>query len=114
MLRNDWKDRMEPDDMVCANCEHWKEAAKVAIPMDDGFMERRLCRHAEFYGDAGAGAVTLVGPESDCTGAGTCAFLPSDAYLENIETATPRDDYGVRPGLDHPATLFAEPQRCAV
>lgn len=65
MLRNDWKDRMEPDDMVCANCEHWKEAARVAIPMDDGFMERRLCRHAGFYGDAGAGAVTLVGPESD-------------------------------------------------
>ena len=75
MLRNDWKDRMEPDDMVCANCEHWKEAAKVAIPMDDGFMERRLCRHAEFYGDAGAGAVTLVGPESDCTGARSCLLM---------------------------------------
>ena len=30
MLRNDWKDWMEPDDMVCANCEHWKEAAKTA------------------------------------------------------------------------------------
>ena len=114
MLRNDWKDWMEPDDMVCANCEHWKEAAKVAIPMDDGFMERRLCRHAEFYGDAGAGAVTLVAPESDCIHAGTCAFLPGPAYLRRIarEADRPCDDYGVRPGRDCPGTLVPLPWIC--
>ena len=112
MLREIWADR---DDRICANCARFAEAIPVRIPLEDGHAEERfLCRHAEFYGDAGAGAVTLVGPESDCTGAGTCAFLPSDEYLESIETATPRDDYGVTPGLDHPATLFAEPQRCAV
>ena len=114
MLRtcDNWKEWMEPDDMICANCAHWKDAAKVAIPMDDGFMERRLCRYPEFYGDAGEGAITLVGPKSDCTGAGTCAFQPSEAYLEGIGADAPCDDFGVRPGLEYPGTLFPSP--CAV
>lgn len=109
---NDWLQDNYPEGMICANCAHWKDAAKVAIPTREGFMERRLCRHAEFYGDAGSGSVTLVGPESDCTGAGTCAFIPSEAYLEGIEADTPCD-YGVLPGKDFPGTLFAA-ARCAV
>lgn len=111
-MLHDWKDWMEPEDMVCRNCAHWEEAAKVAVPMDDGFMVLRLCRHAEFYGEAGAGALTLVSPQSDCTGAGTCAFRPSEAYLEGIEADT-LCDYGVLPGKDFPGTLFAAAS-CAV
>ena len=73
-----------------------------------------LLRPAEFYGDAGAGAVTLVAPESDCIHAGTCAFLPDPAYLRRIarEADRPCDDYGVRPGRDCPGTLVPLPWIC--
>ena len=109
---NDWLQDNYPEGMICANCAHWKEALPFFIPQGGKLLERRLCRHAEFYGDAGAGSVTLVGPESDCTGAGTCAFQPSEAYLEGIEADTSCDDFGVRPGLEYPGTLFPSP--CAV
>ena len=105
MLREIWADR---DDRICANCARFAEAIPVRIPLEDGHAEERfLCRHAEFYGDAGAGAVTLVAPESDCIHAGTCAFLPGPAYLRRIarEADRPCDDYGVRPGRDCPGTL---------
>lgn len=114
MLREIWADR---DDRICANCARFAEAIPVRIPLDDGHLaERFLCRHAVFYGDAGAGAVTLVAPESDCIGAEHPAFVPLSAYKQSIrrEAEEYSDDYGVKPGLDHPATLFAEPQRCAV
>ena len=87
----------------------------MRIPLEDGHAEERfLCRHAEFYGDAGAGAVTLVAPESDCIHAGTCAFLPGPAYLRRIarEADRPCDDYGVRPGRDCPGTLVPLPWIC--
>ena len=60
MLRtcDNWKEWMEPDDMICANCAHWKDAA------------------------------------------------------EGIEADTSCDDFGVRPGLEYPGTLFPSP--CAV
>ena len=112
MLREIWADR---DDRICANCARFAEASPVRIPLEDGHAEERfLCRHAEFYGDAGAGAVTLVAPESDCIHAGTCAFLPGPAYLRRIarEADRPCDDYGVRPGRDCPGTLVPLPWIC--
>ena len=112
MLREIWADR---DDRICANCARYAEAILVRIPVEDGHAEERfLCRHAEFYGDAGAGAVTLVAPESDCIHAGTCAFLPGPAYLRRIarEADRPCDDYGVRPGRDCPGTLVPLPWIC--
>ena len=112
MLREIWADR---DDRICANCALFAEAIPVRIPLEDGHAEERfLCRHAEFYGDAGAGAVTLVAPESDCIHAGTCAFLPGPAYLRRIarEADRPCDDYGVRPGRDCPGTLVPLPWIC--
>ena len=112
MLREIWVDR---DDRICANCARFAEAIPVRIPLEDGHAEERfLCRHAEFYGDAGAGAVTLVAPESDCIHAGTCAFLPGPAYLRRIarEADRPCDDYGVRPGRDCPGTLVPLPWIC--
>lgn len=112
MLREIWADR---DDRICANCARFAEAIPVRIPLEDGHAEERfLCRHAEFYGDAGAGAVTLVAPESDCIHAGTCAFLPGPAYLRRIarEADRPCDDYGVRPGRDCPGTLVPLPRIC--
>ena len=112
MLREIWADR---DDRICANCARVAEAIPVRIPLEDGHAEERfLCRHAEFYGDAGAGAVTLVAPESDCIHAGTCAFLPGPAYLRRIarEADRPCDDYGVRPGRDCPGTLVPLPWIC--
>ena len=112
MLREIWADR---DDRICANCARFAEAIPVRIPLEDGHAEERfLCRHAEFYGDAGAGAVTLVAPESDCIHAGTCAFLPGPAYLRRIarEADRPCDDYGVRPGSDCPGTLVPLPWIC--
>lgn len=112
MLREIWADR---DDRICANCARFAEAIPVRIPLEDGHAEERfLCRHAEFYGDAGAGAVTLVAPESDCIHAGTCAFLPGPAYLRRIarEADRPCDDYGVRPGRDCPGTLVPLPWNC--
>lgn len=112
MLREIWADR---DDRICANCARFAEAIPVRIPLEDGHAEERfLCRHAEFYGDAGAGAVTLVAPESDCIHAGTCAFLPGLAYLRRIarEADRPCDDYGVRPGRDCPGTLVPLPWIC--
>ena len=112
MLREIWEDR---DDRICANCARFAEAIPVRIPLEDGHAEERfLCCHAEFYGDAGAGAVTLVAPESDCIHAGTCAFLPGPAYLRRIarEADRPCDDYGVRPGRDCPGTLVPLPWNC--
>ncbi len=112
MLREIWADR---DDRICANCARFAEAIPVRIPLEDGHAEERfLCRHAEFYGDAGAGAVTLVAPESDCIHAGACAFLPGPAYLRRIarEADRPCDDYGVRPGRDCPGTLVPLPWIC--
>ena len=112
MLREIWADR---DDRICANCARFAEAIPVRIPLEDGHAEERfLCRHAEFYGDAGAGAVTLVAPESDCIHAGTCAGLPGPAYLRRIarEADRPCDDYGVRPGRDCPGTLVPLPWNC--
>ena len=112
MLREIWADR---DDRICANCARFAEAIPVRIPLEDGHAEERfLCRHAEFYGDAGAGAVTLVAPESDCIHAGTCAFLPGPAYLRRIarEADRPCDDSGVRPGRDCPGTLVPLPWNC--
>ena len=112
MLREIWADR---DDRICANCARFAEAIPVRIPLEDGHAEERfLCRHAEFYGDAGAGAVTLVAPESDCIHAGTCAFRPGPAYLRRIarEADRPCDDYGVRPGRDCPGTLVPLPWIC--
>ena len=112
MLREIWADR---DDRICANCARFAEAIPVRIPLEDGHAEERfLCRHAEFYGDAGAGAVTLVAPESDGIHAGTCAFLPGPAYLRRIarEADRPCDDYGVRPGRDCPGTLVPLPWIC--
>ena len=112
MLREIWADR---DDRICAHCARFAEAIPVRIPLEDGHAEERfLCRHAEFYGDAGAGAVTLVAPESDCIHAGTCAFLPGPAYLRRIarEADRPCDDYGVRPGRDCPGTLVPLPWIC--
>ena len=112
MLREIWADR---DDRIYANCARFAEAIPVRIPLEDGHAEERfLCRHAEFYGDAGAGAVTLVAPESDCIHAGTCAFLPGPAYLRRIarEADRPCDDYGVRPGRDCPGTLVPLPWIC--
>ena len=114
MLREIWEDR---DDRICANCANFATAIPVRIPLDDGHVaERFLCRHAVFYGEAGDGCLTLVAPESDCIGAEHPAFVPLSAYKRSIrrEAEEYSDDYGVRPGLDHPATLFAEPQRCAV
>ena len=113
MSREIWEDR---DDRICANCARFAEAIPVRIPLEDGHAEERfLCRHAEFYGDAGAGAVTLVAPESNCIHAGTCAFLPGPAYLRRIarEADRPCDDYGVRPGIDCPGTLVPS-MPCAV
>ena len=72
----------------------------------------RICANCARF--AGAGAVPLVAPESDCIHAGTCAFLPDPAYLRRIarEADRPCDDYGVRPGRDCPGTLVPLPWIC--
>ncbi len=101
----EWMPDNYPEDMICANCAHFAEAVPITVPLGGRLLERRLCLHAEFYVDAGQGSITLVAPESDCLGAGTCAFTPSESCLAQLSALSPKDDNGVYPGLDYPVTL---------
>lgn len=58
----EWMPDNYPEDMICANCAHFAEAVPITVPLGGRLLERRLCLHAEFYGDAGQGSITLGRP----------------------------------------------------
>ena len=98
---------MTDDLKTCGNCRHWGWMFEVEVTLpDSGPMGRVsiklapcLCRAVE--ADAGDGAVVLLGPDSHCQSHAD-AWEPSDDFLDELRDA---EDYGVRPGVDFPATL---------
>ena len=96
------------DHKVCGTCRHWGWKFEVGVTLPDAgplgrvSIKRAPCLIHAVDPDAGFGAVALLGPESHCR----ChrnAWEPSDDFcLDDVESP---EFYGVRPGVDFPATL---------
>lgn len=93
---------------TCGNCKYWgvRFAITVTLP-DDGplgqrSVERAPCLRNAIEADAGDGAVVLLGPESHCCFHAD-AWEPADDFSLGDEESP--QFYGVRPGVDFPATL---------
>ena len=98
---------MHNDDKACGNCKHWGIRFMTTVTVPDsgplGAVSRQLapCLCDAVEPDAGFGAVVLLGPESHCR-------CHADAWQPAADIDEPSgdgDDYGVRPGVDFPATL---------
>lgn len=98
---------MHNDDKTCSTCAHWGIRFMTTVTVPDsgplGAVSRQLapCLCDAVEPDAGFGAVVLLGPESHCR----ChldAWEPSEDFRRELAEET---DYGVRPGVDFPATL---------
>ena len=95
------------DHKTCGNCRYWGLSFMTDIPLPDdgpfGRVSRSLapCLCMAVEADAGDGAVVLLGPESHCQSHAD-AWEASEDFLDELRAA---DDYGVRPGVDFPATL---------
>lgn len=105
---------MHNDDKTCGNCCYygWMFEAVVTVPdrnAEHGLASRKLApclwNNGAGYGavepDAGFGAVVLLGPESHCR-CHADAWQPSEDFRRELAE---ENDYGVRPGVDFPATL---------
>lgn len=96
------------DHKVCGSCAHWgvrRFSVLVTVPDRGplGMVSRQLapCLLNAVEPDAGDGAVVMLGPESHCR----ChhdAWQPADGCDDDAESP---ELYGVRPGVDFPATL---------
>lgn len=96
------------DHKVCGSCAHWgvrRFSMLVTVPDRGplGMVSRQLapCLISAVDADAGDGAVVMLGPESHCR-CHADAWQPSEDFRRELAEET---DYGVRPGVDYPATL---------
>lgn len=95
---------------TCGTCRHWGTDYEVSVTVPDNgpfgrvSLRRAPCLCDAVEPDAGYGAVVLLGPDSHCA-------MHADAWepLADAEACgdvcEPCAVYGVRPGVDFPATL---------
>ena len=97
------------DHKTCGNCKYWGVQFEVAVTVpDDGpfgriTLRRPPCLCYAVEPDAGYGAVVLLGPESHCRYHAD-EWEPLDDADADADAETCAT-YGVRPGVDFPATL---------
>ncbi len=100
---------------TCGTCRFWGKdlAVDIKVPANGSHGELITihlapCLRYAVEPDAGDGAIVLLGPESHCK-CHADAWEAALGWLEEREAAEaiPQYDYGVRPGIDYPATLHA-------
>lgn len=105
---------IDSSEKICGNCRYWDTAHTQSITIKDkdtpfGLKSYRLapCERNPIEMDAGEDGIPMLGERSHCLNHPRAAFAPSKYFLQELEERRERDDYGVVPGRDHPATLFS-------
>jgi hypothetical protein len=108
-----YTDKYPTEAQTCLNCRHWDLDHEAIITLNEHGRTRQHkvcpCLADAVNAEAGYGAIVMLGPESDCLSQDMawepCPEFMAEYHAEQEARWDMAAYYGVKAGIDFPATL---------